>query len=99
MRPCLELGCTELTNLSRCPLHAKVKERKRGTPTQRGYGYRYQQERAAVLHNASRCAICGLPPTATDPLTADHIVPLSRGGGIEGNLRPAHRSCNSGRRT
>ena len=29
--------------------------------------------------------------------TADHVVPLARGGHITGPLRPAHRGCNSRR--
>lgn len=51
----------------------------------------------ATVVAASVCAICGDPPTATDPLTADHVVPLSRGG-FGGPMRAAHRSCNSRRR-
>jgi 5-methylcytosine-specific restriction endonuclease McrA len=31
-----------------------------------------------------------------DPLTADHVVPRADGGRYS-ELRPAHRSCNSGR--
>lgn len=29
--------------------------------------------------------------------TADHIVPRSKGGALLGELRPAHRGCNSAR--
>lgn len=39
-----------------------------------------------------RCAYC----TSDDPLTVDHVVPLSRGGRHTiGNVLPACRSCNS----
>lgn len=47
------------------------------------------------------CHICGDPITETRgtkplSLTFDHVVPIARGGmHTEGNLRPAHHSCNS----
>lgn len=49
------------------------------------------------------CWICGgaidmnLPPTHGRAFTLDHLVPLSRGGDIDGEVKPAHRSCNSAR--
>lgn len=42
------------------------------------------------------CAYCG----ASGPLTADHRVPLSRGGrNVIGNIVPACKSCNSRKHT
>ena len=51
------------------------------------------------MQAADRCAICGQPPTITDPLEADHVVPLALGGAAldPDNLRAAHKSCNSRR--
>lgn len=49
------------------------------------------------------CWICGgaidmnLPPRHGRGFTLDHLVPLSRGGDIDGEVKPAHRSCNSAR--
>lgn len=63
----------------------------------RGYGPEYQRERARILATAIACAICGGPARPGDPMTADHIRPVSSGGPAAGNLRPAHRSCNSAR--
>jgi len=58
----------------------------------------YRRARAELLAAAARCAICGQPPTAGDPLTADHITPLAEHGTHHRtNLRAAHRSCNSRR--
>ncbi|MDR1266596.1 MAG: HNH endonuclease [Propionibacteriaceae bacterium] len=50
-----------------------------------------------------RCWICGraidytLPPRHTMGFTADHVEPRSLGGDLYGELRPAHRACNSRR--
>lgn len=58
----------------------------------------YRKARAQVLANATRCHICGQPPTNTDPLVADHIVPVADNGTDHpSNLRPVHRSCNARR--
>lgn len=49
------------------------------------------------------CWICGgsidmnLPPTHGRAFTLDHLVPLSQGGELMGEVKPAHRSCNSAR--
>lgn len=54
---------------------------------------------AAQAATADRCAICGQPPRPGDPLTLDHRVPVSAGGSsLPGNVRAAHRSCNSRKR-
>ena len=42
-----------------------------------------------------RCRWCGDPATDTDPMTWDHLTPISTGGMV---AVPAHRSCNSRRR-
>lgn len=49
------------------------------------------------------CWICGasidmnLPVTHGRAFTLDHLVPLAKGGELEGEVKPAHRSCNSAR--
>lgn len=53
----------------------------------------YGRRKRAMLEHATACWICGLPATADDPLTADHLVP----GHLDSPLAPAHRSCNSRR--
>ncbi len=54
----------------------------------------YDRNRRLILDAHLPCALCGLPGADT----VDHIVPVSLGGTHElGNLRPAHRKCNSSR--
>ena len=49
------------------------------------------------------CWICGLPIDLDLPskdrgaFTLDHLVPLARGGMVDGEALPAHRGCNSSR--
>ena len=51
------------------------------------------------------CHLCGNPfDWSLDwkhpmSFTADHIEPVATGGSMTGELRPAHRSCNSRRQT
>ena len=51
----------------------------------------YRQNRLTLLSDNPPCYLCGKPAD-----TADHIVPVFKGGGNElENLRPACRRCNS----
>ncbi|WP_374101419.1 MULTISPECIES: HNH endonuclease signature motif containing protein [unclassified Streptomyces] len=87
--------CKRLYSLgSRCvpcaKTGAKRRERKRQhprpSPWARGYNTQYLKARAAILAATPLCAICYSRPATT----ADHIVPLSRGGTNDiQNLRPA----------
>lgn len=92
-RECID--CGTLTAGSRCPECTRAKDRARGTTTQRGLGWEHQQAARALLADATVCAICHLPPTADDPLTAGHLIPRDFGGTSEAdNYQPEHRSCN-----
>lgn len=84
---CAQPGCTTLLPLgvSRCPRHRLPKR-----------GRQHRLVAATVVLHATVCAECGLPPTADDPLTGDHITPVVLGGrDVESNYRAVHRSCNS----
>jgi len=73
------------------------------------YNDRQYRARADALKRKTRredlpCSLCGRPFdwTITDyrnpgSWTADHVEPLARGGALLGELRPAHRACNSRR--
>lgn len=57
---------------------------------------KYRKARAIVLErDAGICHICNEPGADT----ADHLVPLSKGGDANSplNMRAAHRGCNSRR--
>ena len=63
---------------------------------------RYRRNRARIL-NEDVCWLCGqwIDPELKAPhpqsWTADHVVPIYKGGSNNGELRPAHRRCNIGR--
>lgn len=65
---------------------------RRGTRAQRGYGWRYQQLRKALLAGNPPCWWCGAPAT-----TADHVPSLKEAGHVHYNLVPACGPCNFGR--
>lgn len=45
------------------------------------------------------CWLCGLPIETRAKATADHVIPVSKGGAVFDlrNLGPAHRTCNYSR--
>lgn len=63
------------------------------------------RDRAILRKRGGACGICGnpidysLPHTDPKSFTADHVVPLARGGAdtLE-NKQAAHRECNSKKR-
>lgn len=82
LRPCNEPGCSTLTGKGRCPAHAKAVlrqyERDRGSPTERGYGYRWQQTSKAFLraHPLCQCEDCDEGrKRVTLATVVDHIKP------------------------
>ena len=57
---------------------------RRGSSTQRGYGYAWQQRRKAYIKAHPFCSVCGKPTT-----DVDHRIPRSHGGSEDdGNLQP-----------
>jgi 5-methylcytosine-specific restriction endonuclease McrA len=81
---------------NRCPLHPRT-----------GYGRPHRRAAAATMANATVCWICRLPrwpgdlnpkTGKHDPMTADHLTSLARGGShTPTNYGAAHGSCNSRR--
>jgi 5-methylcytosine-specific restriction endonuclease McrA len=88
----------------RCVPCAKTYEREKsrarrarlGTTSQRGYGSDYQRRREAAIRAQPWCSDCGHTGSENNPLTAEHVVPVSQGG-KDGPLTVLCRSCNSSR--
>lgn len=58
--------------------------------------YRLAEWQALCASYGNRCLCCG----ATGKLSADHVIPLSRGGTNDiGNIQPLCQSCNSSKGT
>ena len=63
----------------------------------------YRRKAAKLRRNSTTCWICGDAIDITldhkDPMswTADHLDPLANGGHALGEIKPAHRRCNSSR--
>ncbi|WP_372494921.1 HNH endonuclease [Micromonospora salmantinae] len=91
-------SCTKCKTLiplgeSRCTRH-RPKRTHVLSSTQRGYDAEYLRNRATILEGSPLCVLCNRRIATT----ADHIIPLSRGGTNQiHNLRPACPRCNSGR--
>lgn len=66
-----------------------------------------ERKRKAMLkafkRQNGRCYLCGEPMSLSNDLkdrrraTADHVIPKSKGGAIEGNIKAAHEICNTRR--
>jgi 5-methylcytosine-specific restriction protein A len=101
-RPCSQPGCPHLTRRGRrCPEHARVYERARGSAAARGYGPRWQAASAAYLAANPRCVCgpgccpngCGRP--ATDVHHLDGLGPLGPRGYDPSNWAALHRTCHA----
>jgi 5-methylcytosine-specific restriction endonuclease McrA len=67
------------------------------TRAMRDNSHAYRIAASEAKRSSPTCWLCGQPFTELDPATADHVEPLIHGGDLLGELRPAHRSCNSRR--
>ena len=89
-RPCL--SCGTLAHGSRCPPCQRLRNRVRGTTTQRGYSSDHQRRRAQLLATYSYsdpCAKCGQPLGSNAALLdLGHTADRTGWTGLE------HRSCN-----
>lgn len=99
-RPCGVHLCPEAAvRRGKCLEHARAADRKAsqgrirntGTGTERGYDSKWARLSKREIKKQPWCSWC----ETTWDLTADHIVPLSRGGASSpDNVRVLCRSCN-----
>ena len=86
-------------SLKLCPtcgtLHHASEKRCTNIPP-RPYNQReYRRNRDATIRDTPYCTRCG----TTSDLTADHVIPIARGGAsTRGDLVTLCRSCNSSKR-
>lgn len=102
LTPCAQPGCPRLVERGRCGVHAHKRESRDHAgvaPSRRGYDRTYQRQRAAQIAAVPWCQCRDCPDHhgqecgARSNLTADHVVPLSRGGHPHGRLRTMCKSC------
>ena len=97
---CAEAGCSEITEGERCPSHTHSggfrSTRTRGmTTTERGYGWRWQKRREAILNREPLCRPCKQAGRVTPATEVDHIVPKAQGGTDHpDNLEPICHDCH-----
>jgi len=82
LRPCSRPGCSgRATHGQHCETHSsqahRAEREMRGTSTQRGYDARHRKWRKMVLARDPICCLCNKAASSV----ADHIRPLSCGGG------------------
>ena len=80
MRPkkiCNHPGCSTLTDRTYCEKHRQTVRRhydqQRGTPAERGYGYRWRKYREQFLIDHPICEKCWVKPTSD----VDHIIAVN----------------------
>ena len=100
---CAVPGCPERATLrGRCATHARqvraTYDRIRGTRQERGYDNAWLRLVKEAIKAQPWCSVCMHPGSPDNPLTGDHIIPLSKGGTstIE-NIRVLCRYHNSKR--
>jgi 5-methylcytosine-specific restriction enzyme A len=72
-RSCAVPSCPEVVvGTPRCPTHT--------VPPAMRKGSRNRKVAAQMKAEQPWCSSCGSPGTAANPLTIDHIIPLSKGG-------------------
>lgn len=70
-QPCRKFGCPALVcGGGFCDKHKQYYERARGTPTQRGYNFKWQKSSKLYLKNSPICVRCERPAQVVD-----HIIP------------------------
>ncbi|MFE1095897.1 HNH endonuclease [Streptomyces smyrnaeus] len=83
-------------------LSAPPKRRTYGNKTkktaERGYNAQWRRTVKAAIEKQPYCSHCGTNGNPLNPLTGDHILPISKGGTNDAaNCRVLCRSCNSSR--
>lgn len=102
MRLCIEAGCANPTEATRCKRHQRAKERgydsRRPSAVERGYGAKWRKTRAAFLRDHPICEDAeGCIAAATDVDHIDGLGPNGPNGHDPANLRALCHSHHSQR--
>ena len=93
---CRRVGCTGCRpQVARPSSPAREARKQRARPTARTWREIVRRREAVAAHRAQFgdwCPLCGRWEVV---LTADHVVPVARGGAEDGELRVICRGCNS----
>lgn len=97
-RACADCGAITTAG-SRCPTHARTRERARHRAEYDTPAWRWARGRAMARHRRRWGDLCpgwNRKPHLAGDLTVDHIVPLAAGGHLTdpANLQVLCRSCN-----
>jgi 5-methylcytosine-specific restriction endonuclease McrA len=101
LRLCVVTGCGRIVRgASQCAehqrLHDAAYEAQRPSRQERGYDSRWAKLARAAIAAQPWCTDCGTAGDASNPLTGDHRVPISRGGlSVSENVVVRCRRCNS----
>lgn len=83
-RRCIEDGCAQLTERTRCRSHEAEHEHGRGGTDQRGYGSAWQRLSSAAIAAEPWCHNLSCPyddvGSVSNPLTGEHLDALGLGG-------------------
>lgn len=101
-RPCTWPGCHRTVRVgSRCEIHRRWEQRetdgRRGSAAERGYGWRWQQERQRFLETRPLCAECRRQGRTVEATVVDHIVPHKGDKQLfwsQSNWQPLCRRCH-----
>jgi hypothetical protein len=107
-RECIELGCRQFTTVrSRCVVHQSALEQRKQQRRPVSYAERVRRAKVVANHIHLHGYVCpgcplsdGKPHPAdpdTNPLTADHYLPVAEGGPEDGPLRVMCLRGNSSR--
>ena len=105
-QPCKQPGCPTLVDKGYCEEHSRVRNReydaRRGSPSKRGYGRRWQKKRNRILRRDPFCKCklkqCGHAPGKCGAFSTDvdHKVSRRRGGtDSDENLEGTCHICHS----
>jgi len=97
LRPCMKLGCPELTEQTYCEAHAPAERPKNDPPSSWNYDSRWRKLRQMHIAKQPLCVRCERDGRVTPAQEVDHIVPWRGNTTLlraTWNLQSLCRSCH-----